>query len=192
MAAPRVPAPVSGVDVLSLPLSTTEGFVLSRVDGSTSVDDISMMSGIDKARLLAILERLAELGAVRLSWYQPARRPEAKQPPKSAKRAAADEHFAATPPRYLSSELDAPGEIPLELKRRILNAYYGLEDKNFYELLGVARTADRAVVRSAYFELSKTFHPDSQFGKQLYSFKPKMEEVFKKLTEAYEVLGKKK
>src|SRR5262249_26325644 len=47
-------------------------------------------------------------------------------------------------------------------------------------------------VRDAYFELSKVFHPDAYFGKQLGAFKPKMETVFKKLTEAYETLGKPK
>jgi hypothetical protein len=35
------------------------------------------------------------------------------------------------------------------------------------------------------------FHPDSKFGKKLGTFQAKMESVFKRLTEAYEVLGRK-
>jgi curved DNA-binding protein CbpA len=52
------------------------------------------------------------------------------------------------------------------------------------------RNADKKEVRAAYFELSKLFHPDSLFGKELGPFKAKMEAVFKRLTEAYEVLGR--
>src|SRR5690606_289083 len=46
--------------------------------------------------------------------------------------------------------------------------------------------------RTAYFQLSKVFHPDTMFRKRLGSYKAKMEAIFKRLTEAYEVLGKKR
>ena len=45
---------------------------------------------------------------------------------------------------------------------------------------------------SPAFRLSKQFHPDTLFGKRLGSYKQKMEAVFKRLTDAYDVLGKKK
>src|SRR5262249_3120693 len=51
---------------------------------------------------------------------------------------------------------------------------------------------DKKAVRAAYFELSRTFHPDTMFRKNLGSYKQKMEAVFRKLTEAYETLGKKR
>ena len=52
--------------------------------------------------------------------------------------------------------------------------------------------ADRAEIRKAYFALSKTFHPDAYYGKRLGSFKPKMEAVFRKVTDAYEAVGRTK
>ncbi|MFI5308796.1 MAG: DnaJ domain-containing protein, partial [Polyangiales bacterium] len=67
-----------------------------------------------------------------------------------------------------------------------------LEGLDLYAVLGVERKADKRAIRNAYFELSKLFHPDAHFGKQLGGFKPKMEGVFKRLTEAYETLGKPK
>ncbi len=192
----RIPTPVRGVNLLSLPLSTTEGFVLSRVDGSTSVEDISIMSGIDQNKVLTILDRLAELGAVELSWLGPRVKPPAAAADADAARSQpakpADNHFAAARPRYPRAEIEADADIPKEKRKRILDAYYAMEGRNHYQLLGVSRRADKKTIRAAYFELSKLFHPDAYFGKQLGGFKLKMEEVFKRLTEAYETLGKSK
>lgn len=188
---PRVPNPVAGVDVLALPLSTQEGFVLSRVDGSSSVEDICMMVGIGQQELLGILERLAELGAVELSWRpRPQKSPEPEKPRRPSR--PPDAHFTRAAPIYDPRELDETSDVPGELRKRILDAYYSLPGRNHYQLLGVAYDADRTVIRARYFELSKVFHPDSLFRKDLGAYRSKMEEVFKRLTEAYETLGKKK
>jgi curved DNA-binding protein CbpA len=57
-----------------------------------------------------------------------------------------------------------------------------------YELLGVEPSADGKLIRSVYYELVRTLHPDRYFGKQLGSFENKLLRVFAKLTEAYEVV----
>jgi curved DNA-binding protein CbpA len=195
-----------GVDVYSLPLNTKEGFVLSRIDDAASVEDIAMMVGLKLTDLMSILDRLADLGAVQLSW-RPANTNKAK--PMAAVAPAAPEPQAgqagqkgeahpavqralAPPPiqPYTEGELDEPGDLSEAHKRRVLVAFYGLDGKNYYELLGLDADADKKEVRSAYFELSRLFHPDSMFGKNLGTFKTKMETVFKRLTEAYEVLGR--
>ncbi len=204
--APRVPSLISGINVYALPLSTKEGFVLSRIDGSSSVEDISIMVGIRQEELLSILERLAELGAVHLSWFTPRKSAASNKggaasspskggggAPSAPRRADSAVARMLTPPDeplYKPAELDEPAEISLEVKKRILNAFYALEERNYYELLGVPRDAEKKAIRSAYFELSRLFHPDAFFGKKLGSFKTKMEVVFKRLTEAYEALGR--
>lgn len=178
---PRIPCLLPDVDVMSLPLSTVEAFVLSRVDGKASVEDISVMSGVEIKRLLPILERLTELGAVELPWDE---RAQARRAQASAKPSAKPEA-----PRYSAAELEEAGvEITYAVRRRILDGYHDLEGKDHYALLGVPPTADRAEIRTAYFELARVFHPDSQFGKELGGFKLKMEIVFRRLAEAYEVL----
>jgi curved DNA-binding protein CbpA len=192
----HVPTPVRGVDIYKLPLSTLEGFVLSRVDGSASVEDISIMSGIAKDQVLAILQRLFELGAVELSWLGARGKPKAQHQPAAASAAAAqapaDAHFAARVPRFDTALLEEAVQIPPETRKRILAAHLAMDGMNLYEVLGVSHKADKKAIRVAYFELSKLFHPDAYFGKELGSFKPKMEAVFKRLTEAYETLGKAK
>jgi curved DNA-binding protein CbpA len=186
---------MSGIDVFSLPLSPREGFILSRVDGVSSVEDISIMAGVKQDELLQILDRLAELKVVKLPWVVVAaapKTPEQKHAEASPAATAAVQRVLQEPltELYDPKELEVEADIDVAIKRRILNAYYGLEGRNYYQLLGVERDVDKKVIRGAYFELSKLFHPDSQFGKEIGAFKTKMEVVFKRLTEAYEVLGR--
>jgi DnaJ-domain-containing protein 1 len=183
---PRIPLRSSGVDVLSLPLTTLEGFVFSLIDGRASVKDIAVISGIDDDQLEQILTRLSELRAVDLPWAP------RKDPPKPAAANVPDAHFAAMAASYSRSELEQPSALLPALRKRILDAFHALEGLDHYEALGVEPTAEKEAIRNAYFELSKVFHPDSQFGKDLGPFRTKMETVFKRLTEAYDVLGKRK
>lgn len=89
---------------------------------------------------------------------------------------------------------DIPVEVDLSLERRqrIDELYPVLDLMNHYEVLGLEVSADVKVVRARYFELSKVFHPDTAFRRNLGGYKAKMEAIFARLTEAYEVLGKKK
>jgi curved DNA-binding protein CbpA len=185
--APRIPQRVPGINVLSLPLSTLEGFVFSLVDGRAATSDIAIITGVEGSKLDTILDRLSELGAVDLPWA-----PRKSRPKVSPLTAQPDAHLASGAARYSPLEIDDHADISRELRKRILDAFYALEGRNHYEALGVPRDAEKTVIRSSYFEMSKLFHPDSQFGKDLGPFRTRMESVFKRLTEAYEVLGKKK
>jgi curved DNA-binding protein len=55
--------------------------------------------------------------------------------------------------------------------------------KDYYEILGVPRTASDAEVKSAFRKLARQYHPDVAKDKK------KAEEKFKEINEAYEVLG---
>ncbi|HEY6877811.1 MAG TPA: DnaJ domain-containing protein [Polyangiales bacterium] len=93
---------------------------------------------------------------------------------------------------YDERELDEQVDLPRERRKQVLDLYYRLKDIDYYTLLGVAQGADKKEIRAAYFTLSKAFHPDSMFRKELGTYKAKMTAVFQVLTEAYETLGKKK
>ncbi len=81
-------------------------------------------------------------------------------------------------------------DVELDPRQRslILEMHDKLEQLSFYELLGVEPTADKKKVQRAYFQLVGQLHPDRFFGKRLGSFKPKMEKIFARVTEAYETL----
>jgi len=93
---------------------------------------------------------------------------------------------------YDPTELMEQVDLPFARRKEVLDLFYRLEHLDHYELLGIAYDAEKKDVRAAYFGLSKVFHPDTMFRKNLGSFKAKMEVVFRQLTEAYETLGKKK
>jgi tetratricopeptide (TPR) repeat protein len=75
------------------------------------------------------------------------------------------------------------------LRRSILEVYEGLGTRTHFELLGVPRDATDSQVREAYFRLAKKFHPDSHHDPALQDLRDKLEEVFNRLGEAYEVLS---
>ena len=59
------------VDMRSLRLSPEEGFVLSRVDGATSVKDLVALTGFDESRVVDIIGRLSAEGAVEVEGGAP-------------------------------------------------------------------------------------------------------------------------
>src|SRR5919198_1408962 len=54
--------------------------------------------------------------------------------------------------------------------------------RDYYEVLGVSRTADEAAIKKAFRRLARELHPD-------VSDAPDAEERFKEVVEAYEVLS---
>ncbi|EEC48676.1 predicted protein, partial [Phaeodactylum tricornutum CCAP 1055/1] len=64
-----------------------------------------------------------------------------------------------------------------------MRAFSSKAKRDFYEMLGVTRLADKASIKKAYFKLAKKYHPDTNKGDE------KASEKFKEVTEAYEVLS---
>lgn len=59
----------------------------------------------------------------------------------------------------------------------------GVEYKDYYKILGVARTASAEEIKKSFRKLAREYHPDVAKDKQT------AEEKFKEINEAYEVLG---
>ncbi len=95
-------------------------------------------------------------------------------------------------PVYDPALLEEP-DVDIEMSQRklILEAFARLDGANYYELLGVAREADRKTIKRAYFEAAGHYHPDRFFRKRLGSFKHKMEAVFGRITQAHDTLTSK-
>ena len=191
-----------GVDLRALPLTPEDAFVLSHLDGTASESDIALATGLDAHVIRRSLEKLNGLGALAVSSSNSAPR---TPRPSGSNSIAPSGTFkihvgavieqAATPKAhrpaaalYDPAELDEPVDLDKERRRKVLDTYYRLSTLSHYELLGIEQSADKKGIKAAYFELVNDFHPDRYFGKNLGSFKPKLERLFARVTEAHDVL----
>lgn len=198
----RVPELVVGANSAAFPLTPQEYYVYSRVDGVSDVTALSEACGMSVDAAAATVNRLLGHGLLSLSDVRSAassdpRRPRPLTPP-GGSNIHSMVHTRPPPPGtsralYDPAELEEEGvDLDWNRRRQVLDTFYRLQEVDHYALLGVERSADKKALRDAYFSLAKVFHPDTLFGKEIGSFKSKMEVVFKHLTDAYEVLGKKK
>lgn len=182
--------------------------MLSRVDGSTPASEIAAATGLSEERVLQCLDHLRQLGAISFgAGTVPSLQGGTKdtsvasgpRPQSSARLKPVVEedtgrasmiHPAAR--AYDPALLDEPAELDVERKRLILDLYYSLDQLTHYTLLEVPEQATKEQVKEAYYQRVGLFHPDRYFGKELGSFKPKLEKVFGALTKAYDTLSRKR
>jgi curved DNA-binding protein CbpA len=249
----RVPKPATGGrEAKSFPLSPTDGFILSRVDGVLDEGDLAESTGLPEPLVRASLAKLEALGLIVFGPPPPAqsgaiaaarRAPGATPPgaapsrpgldaapsrsapaaraldnnpaprtapaPDAASTGPAPSHsklVSAQPAAAAQARTPASGMTPLtpgeeaglledidldpDLRRRVIDAFRDLDRRDHYALLGVENSADKKLIKRAYFELAAAFHPDRYFRKRLGSFKVRMEAVFARLTIAYDTLSK--
>jgi curved DNA-binding protein CbpA len=180
----RTPKLVAGrPDVRGVPLSPVDGFVLSRIDGTSDEIEIVSVTGLSGDQVQASLTKLESLGVITFHGERSPipRAPGFVSPVSSERPLASDDETA------LGEDVD----LGPEMRRQVLDMHGALERLDHYALLGVGSTADKKTLRRAYFELAARYHPDRYFRKKLGSFKPRMETIFGRLTVAHETLSNK-
>lgn len=165
--AEQIPRLVEGADVRRHEISGQDAFVHSCVDGVLNVEDIADVTVLSPDEVRESISRLIALDLV--EWIIPK---ESSAPP--------------------ATEVVQDLQIDEALQKRVHETFHRADKLNYYELLGVSVDADRAEIRKAYFAHSKVFHPDAYFGKRLGPYKTQMEVIFRKMTDAYEALGRPK
>jgi len=63
------------------------------------------------------------------------------------------------------------------------------KEGNHFGMLGVSPDGDAATVQAAYYQLSREWHPDRHFRRELGPYKEKLEFVFVHITKAYKTLS---
>ncbi|MBI1949021.1 MAG: DnaJ domain-containing protein [Deltaproteobacteria bacterium] len=91
-------------------------------------------------------------------------------------------------PAVVAAAMAERVDLSDEDKRRILDLDGKIDRSSPAELLGVAPDATDDEVKERYYELSRAFHPDAHFRKQLGSFKPRVVRVFRALKKACDTL----
>jgi len=198
------------------PLSPVEFFVLSRIDGKTSVADVLHTSGLSTTDAETALRRLVELGLVivgpPLESAGPPRPSPARQRALQSQLAAARAAAIAPPeprrPPTPEPVVELPPEEPLPVvmvgpgderlehgialspvqQRKVLALFDRLLELSPFELLGIRPTDDIKAIRRAYHSTSRELHPDAYFGQELGRFRPILDALFRRATQAQEAL----
>jgi tetratricopeptide (TPR) repeat protein len=189
-------------------LSPVDGFVLSRIDGTLSAREIVQLAPVSTEEAQRSLFGLLCTGVVEYLPLPPKPKPApqprlAKPAPRPAEAPAPEPvPAAAAPPAAepapaeapaAGADATAPDRTPLNdaqaaRRQEITDAFEGLKAKTHFEVLGITTQSNEAQVKEAYFRLAKRFHPDAHHDPALADLKDKLEAVFIRLGEAYEVL----
>lgn len=186
--AEKVPRLLAGLDIRTFKLAPTDGFLIARIDGKRGPKELARETGLPDFSVASALEKLEKLGVIEI--VDPNAPPRMAAPPPEPPRQRTVSQFedGLLAPKYDPSELDEPADLLREQKKRVLDFFYRLDDLDHYTLLGITQSSDKKGVKRAYFELAALFHPDRYYRKSLGSFKPKMEELFNRITEAHDTL----
>lgn len=82
-----------------------------------------------------------------------------------------------------------PDDAAADLRREIEARRAALGEADHYTVLGVARQADAAAVKRAYFAAAKRFHPDALARLGLEDLRATAQQVFARVAEAHAVLA---
>ena len=177
-------AVASECDPTQLELSAPEGFLLSRIDGATPWRLLREIGGIPAGDVDVCLDRWLEAGwlvrvggsGARTASGSPG---EASETTAASEAPVASSGAASEPPIDAAvaideSALDHDLDLGLDVQRRILQ-YEASLDRPYHVLLGVEPGAEPKVVKRAYFKLSKEFHPDRYFRKEIGSYAERLD-----------------
>jgi len=89
----------------------------------------------------------------------------------------------------LTGSNDDAIDLKTDQRMAIDLAFDGIDEKSFYEILLLPRTAEPKSIKRSYYRLSKEYHPDKFYRKNLGPYKAKLEVIFNKITEAYRILS---
>ena len=162
----RTPRPAGGS------VSVMENLILSMVDGTLTVGELGATCGLDADMAQRIVHRLFTERLVQIEAYDPDAVAPVASPPPLVPEQTAD----ATPPR-----------VVVDSDMREL--FSRMSAMNHYEVLGVAPDADRTQIRTAYFALSRKYHPDAYFGKVDADTRDQLGRLFHRITLAYDTLN---
>ncbi|MCZ6785443.1 MAG: DnaJ domain-containing protein [Proteobacteria bacterium] len=184
----------AGCDPTALQLNPAEGFLLSRIDGQTPWRLLREIGGLMPEEVDLCLETWLARGIVDVAGLEEKKEPPPSQAPPLETRSERSRDGGAPPaphepPEAIDeSQIDRDLDLSAEVQRSILEFEARLH-RPYHELLGVERNADVKQIKRAYFNLCKDYHPDRYFRRKIGDHAGRLDRIFKKILEAYELLS---
>jgi len=175
---------LQAMDFAGLALSPEEGFVLSRVDGRSTIEEICLLAGMGDGKTLDALAKLHDSMLIEIPGA-PARQSAQAEPSPAD---GADEEGAPTEPMAPPFSVEEGVQLSEKKQREVHALYYGLDAMEFYDLLSLEKGCTNKDIQRAYRKVSKQYHPDRFYGKDLGSYKNKLEAIFRHISNVVEYL----
>ncbi|NOZ87100.1 MAG: DnaJ domain-containing protein [Deltaproteobacteria bacterium] len=152
---------------------------MSRLDGVSSLKDICLMTGMSASSVSKILLKLNRLALV--YW-------EGSPLPYSSMDLEEEREDVEPPPDVHSTD-DRDIELDADTRNMINSKYWDIIGQDLYRVLEIRKNATKEEIRRAYRKLAALYHPDHFFRMNIGSYRPKLEEICRKLRVASELLG---
>src|SRR6185437_6094307 len=124
------------VDITKLPLTTEEGFVVSRMLGRRmTITELQREASLNAKKAADVIESLIKKGAI--------------------VRVGARSTDAYDGVVFSPADLHEAADLTEDQRKRILFVELNLEKWSFYKLLGLKRTSTSADIKAGYFKASK-------------------------------------
>lgn len=186
-------------------LEPSEELIFSQIDGSSSLGETVSQSMMGPEMTQRFLYALVLSGHLEVEGRSPKGLPRPSRRSKMArqrrvggrrgvrksvlsrKKQEKKQASASSKEAAAQQAEEAPAaEEPFEQQIRRLHGQ--MVDQNHYELLGVAQAAEGEEIRKSYHELARKFHPDKLGPSADDELRRKLEQLFGRFGEAYNVL----
>ena len=172
-------------NITGMSLSPEEGFVISLIDGKTTIEEICTLSTLPREKTLELITSMINKGIIKIDdaeapvskWWGGRRKSESKIDTFSEKK----ETSFNSNDQFLN--------VPREVVDDIEKMYNFVQKHNYYDILGVPRKASREAIKNAYRILSRKYHPDQYYLKVPEDLRKKLDIIFATISEAYSTLS---
>lgn len=189
-----VPRTVALSDLRGVDLTAEEGFLLSRIDGRVNVGAILTLVAWDRDKTFSLLESLLRKHVVNFDRKEIQERAfQAHDGAKKLGPSAANGAASAAASKAATFDKEAIEKVPdldpdrcvevLEWELRIAEAV------SPYEVFGLPEGADHKSVKRNYRQVALSFHPDKFFRKEIGGYRARIENAWKKVQDAYDLLA---
>lgn len=183
-------SPFSGTDN-GIKLLPAEAFLLSRLDGPMSINELKALSNPNADEALCVAYTLALGGFLQRSNWSTAlaASDSVKAGASSDKLKTPASASTATSPPVKTAE-DVAKAAKANEERQLTAMLTRLsEAENHYEVLDVGRDATTAEIKRAYHSLARSFHPDKFHKSASRDRHAQVETAFARFAQAYETLA---
>ncbi|MCX7894529.1 MAG: DnaJ domain-containing protein [Thermoanaerobaculum sp.] len=156
-------------------LATAEGFLLSRIDGKTTTEQLRRLVPLSEEEFNRALAGLLTAGIVEYSDLPP-KRP-APQVTRQQEPEVLNENEVVFAPHEAAEH------------QRVLKLAAEIDRQHYYRRLGLAPGATQDQIHERFRELARMYHPDRALEPHLRTLRAELARIFHALQDAYETLG---